>query len=66
VLHNLLFSILVLPNFAFFQLEKYDFNTYKEFLLGGKKKEKKVCYSQDFGGGGGKAFAKLFYNGSYV
>jgi hypothetical protein len=30
-----------------------------------KKKKKKVCYLQDFGGGK-KTFAKFFYNGSYV
>jgi len=55
---------LVLPNFAFFQLEKYDFNTYKGFLLGEKKKKKIVLFARFWRGK--KTFAKFFYNGSYV
>jgi hypothetical protein len=36
---------LVLPNFAFSQPKKYDFNIYKGFLWG-KKKEKSVLFAR--------------------
>jgi hypothetical protein len=65
MLHNLLFNILVLPNFAFLQLEKYDLKHIQRIFVGKKKSKKKVCYLQDFGGVK-KTFAKFFYNGSYV